>query len=83
MRALVARVGDGTIPAADVYRVYCEMMTEQKRPTATQRALGTALRDAHQRSTVKYVDRKNVRSWVIRQRFLEWLTPEPDESDQF
>lgn len=76
VRKLVARVGDGTIPSADLYRVYREMMAEQGRDPASHRAMSNALKKARQWTEIKYIDRKNVWCWVVKESSLEWLYPE-------
>lgn len=73
VRALVDKVGDGTVSARDLYAVYQEMMSAQGREPVPPRTLGRAMRDAHQRPTIRSVDRKNIRCWVIRKKQLEWL----------
>jgi hypothetical protein len=75
MAALVGRLRDGTWPASAVYETYCRMMGEQGRQPVSQGMLGRSMRKACQRSTTKYVDGRNVRAWVIRERFLGWIDP--------
>lgn len=80
VRALVAKVGDGTFTSAHMYREYFKQMLEQDRPAVTQNALSRALRDACQRPTNKSVDGRTTRCWVVRQKFLEWIDPETAET---
>lgn len=73
VRELVDAVGDGIVPAADMYAKYVEMMTAQKREPATRSMLGRAIGQAGQRPLTRTVDGKNVRCWSIRKQYLYWL----------
>lgn len=75
MRDLAEKVGDGIIPVPDLYAAYVEMTEAQGRVPVNKTALGRAIRAAGQYSTARAIDGKNVRCWVIRQKFLYWLGP--------
>jgi hypothetical protein len=78
VRALVKDVGDGTFRASDLYERYCEMVKADGRSPVRKEALGVALRAAGQRSKNVVIKSQNIRAWVIRERFLVWLTNEED-----
>lgn len=70
MRALIRLVGDGTVPSADLYRVYCVQMAEQGREPVSKKALGMALDACGQRPRVLTLEGKNVRCRIIREHFM-------------
>lgn len=70
VRALLLRAGDGTVPSADLYRIYCDQMSDQGRDPVTKKALGVALNDCGQRVKIVRLDGRNVRCRVIREKFM-------------
>ena len=79
VRALIRAVGSATVPSGDIYRAYCRQMAEQGREPVSQKALGRALSACGQRPRVVYLDGKNVRCWVIREKFM---APEEHDSEE-
>jgi hypothetical protein len=79
VRQLVRDVGDGTFPSRDLYARYERTMVDQGRTPVSRTALGIAIGRGGQRPVTKYIGRKVVRCWVIREKFLMWLTPGTDE----
>lgn len=76
VRDLVDAVGDGIIPAVDLYAKYVEMMAAQGREPGTRAMLGRAIGQAGQRPLTRSVDGKTTRCWSIKKEFLYWLGPD-------
>lgn len=79
VRALIRSVGDGIVPGRDIYARYVQMMADQEREPVSQKALSLAIRRCGQRPVTRWIDRKSVRCWVVRERFVAWLTPGSDD----
>jgi hypothetical protein len=70
VRALLRRVGDGTVSSADLYRAYRALMAEQDREPVSKKALGMALEACGQRARVIAREGKNVRCRIVREHFM-------------